>query len=280
MKGTWVVVLLVVTSTAGAAIQANESDCPVEIEASDEPGQELANVVGAQESVVAREIERRGFNATLANASNPDERATIVATEVERLDIRLANLATCQQALVAAREDGNLTAGEYRERVATLEPEIADAEERLDRAAAAANDLPPAVRMETDIGTERFENLTVRVADLETFIASPGQAIDSVDSGEVESMPTNPTPDDSTLEERAEPPTTNQGADVPDDTTTTRTPTETPTDTPTPTPAPDTPEEPDTTNEPEPTTGPPNEGDGADESEGDWPLGLSSDGGR
>lgn len=266
MKGTWVVLLLVIASTAGAAIQADGSDCPVEIGESDEPGQELANVVGAQESVVAREIERRGFNATLENASNPEEQATVIATEIERIDLRVATLETCRDALVDAREEGDLTAEEYRERAETLEPEIVDARERLDRAAEAASDLPSTLRVEADIGAERFKELSDRVDDLQTWVDRPGRAIESVDTGETESTPADSTPDESTVSEPTEvqPTTTDVISDGPEETTAPST--ETPTGTSTP--------------ESTPTTESPNDetqdddGDGADENEGDWPLGT------
>lgn len=219
MKRTWVVVALVVVAFAvGAAAQDDGSDCPVDVDESGEPGQELANVVGAQESVVAREIERRGFNATLANASSPGERATVVATELERIDVRLTSLENCREALVTARESGDLSAAEYRERAGTLEPEIEDVSDRLNRASEAASDLPSQLRERNDIDEERFETLESRLSDLETFVDRPGRAIDSPDEeGDATPTPT-PTPEEPTTttetetpeEETTEPTTTTE----------------------------------------------------------------------
>ena len=196
MKATWVVVgLVVVAATVGTATQSEESVCPVEIEDSGEPGQELANVVGAQESVVARELERRGFNATLANASNPSERATVVATEIERIDARVTELEACREALIDAREGEDLSAEEYRQRVGTLEPEIDDVSERLDRAAEAADALSPRVRERNDVDEERFERLESRVDDLEAFVERPGRAIESVSNAGDADTPAEPSDD-------------------------------------------------------------------------------------
>ena len=231
MKRTWVVVaLVVIASTVGAGAQPDGSDCPVDVEESGEPGQELANVVGAQESVVAREIERRGFNATLENASSPGERATVVATELERIDVRLTDLENCQEALVTAREEGDLTAEEYRQRTSTLEPKIEDVRERLNRTAEAADELPRQMRERNDIGEQRFENLTKRAEDIEAFVDRPERAIESTDRDQAadregENTPSaKPTPASETPEEEEE--------ETPEPTTTT---TEEPTETPDPT---------------------------------------------
>lgn len=186
MRRTWGVVLvlgLVIVASVGAATQADEYDCPVDTEDVQEPGEELANVVGDQESVVAREIERRGFNATLADADDPDERATVIATELDRIELRLTDLETCREALVEAREDDDLTAEEYRERATTLDRDVEDVRERLNHTEAAASDLTPEVREENDADEDRFDELGERVEDLETFVAEPDQAIESADSG-------------------------------------------------------------------------------------------------
>jgi hypothetical protein len=213
MRGTWVIVVLVVAASAvGAATQADGNDCPVDVGESDEPGQELANVVGAQEIVVARELERRGFNATLENASGSDERATVVATELERIDARLASLETCRDALVEARETGDLAANEYRQRAATLEPEIEDVRERLNRTEAAAADLPPEVREENDIDEERFDEMEEQVDDLESFVARPGRAIESADGNENDGTPTGPQGESAA---GSSPPTQTGPADAP-----------------------------------------------------------------
>lgn len=207
MKATWVVALLVLASVTGAAVQTDETDCPVEVSGNDEPGQALANVVGAQQSVVAREIEQRGFNATLENATTPDERATIVDTELERIDHRLATLEACQRALIDTREDGDLTAEEYRQRTETLEAEIADANDRLDNAAAAAENLSPEVREQADIESERFDGLGSRIETLQSFVDHPGRAIESVEGEAIESTIAEPTPNEPSMSEPTAEPT-------------------------------------------------------------------------
>lgn len=187
MRRTWgvvVVLALVVVSSVGVTAQTDETDCPVEVdETPDEPGEELADVVGEQQLVVARELERRGFNATLANASSPEERATVVATELDRIEVRLSDLEACRAALVEAREDGDLAAKEYRQRAATLEGDVEDVSERLNRAEMAATDLSPRVREQNDIDEERFDEMVERVDGLETFVAEPNRAIESGDDG-------------------------------------------------------------------------------------------------
>lgn len=96
----------------GAAHQDNETNDTAA------PGERLAGVVGVQGAEVDGELDERSFrvglNRSAAGASAVvDERLPALEQRVEEIEQRRA-------ALDAARENGSITEGEYRARMATL----------------------------------------------------------------------------------------------------------------------------------------------------------------
>ena len=232
MRGSWgsmlVLGLVVVASTVGAAAQESDRRCPIEIDGEngdDSPGQQLAGVVGEQQSVVARELERRGFNATLENASGPRERATVIDAELDRIDAKMTVLEDCQGALVTARQSGTLSAEEFREQTATLESEIEDVSERLNRTETAAADLRDRLRQRQEIGPDRFEDLETRVDRLETFVDEPERVAES--SGEGANEPDSTDGDEGLPSLTADGSTDSEESTTEPEETTTEEPTET-----------------------------------------------------
>lgn len=167
-----VVGVLLASAVAGATPDGIDEYCPEKpgVDDDTEPGQQLAGVVGEQQSVVVRELEARGFNATLANATSATERAAIVDAELGRIDARIEGLESCREALADAREDGDIGDGEFSDRTAALAAVLDDLNGRLNRTERVAQEIPDPVREEYDIEITRFDGLRDRIDELMAFV--------------------------------------------------------------------------------------------------------------
>lgn len=171
-----VVGVLLASAVAGATPDGIDEYCPEKPGGNDgdEPGQQLAGVVGEQQSVVARELETRGFNATVANATSITEKATITDAELDRIVDHVENLESCREALEDAREDGDIGESEFDDRAEALDATLDDLTDRLNRTERVAQEIPPPVREEHDIEIERFDDLRERIDELAMFAVSDG----------------------------------------------------------------------------------------------------------
>lgn len=157
------------------------------------PGGELAGAIGEQESTLESELDDRRFQARLDNASSPEERARVVAAELDRIEQRVAAIGACASSLRAARDDGNLTDEEFREGMAALEAHAAATHERLNQTAAAAAALPADVRREYDAGEERVNVVASQVTSLRASLNETASGDDT--AGEWEWERPGPTPE-------------------------------------------------------------------------------------
>lgn len=167
-----VVGVLLASSVAVATPDGIDEYCPGKpgSDGANEPGQQLAGVVGEQQSVVARELETRGFNATLDNATGTDERAAVVAAELDRIDARIEALEACRDALEAASESGDIGQTAFDDRVEALDSALADLQDRLNRTERVARTIHDRVRRDHDIEQDRFDDLHDRIDELTSFV--------------------------------------------------------------------------------------------------------------
>lgn len=147
------------------------------------PGGELAGAIGDQESTLETELDDRRFEAGIENATTDDERAEVVAAELDRIGERVEAVETCAEALRGERRSGNVSEEAFRERVGVLETHVVAASDRLNETEDEADDLPANVRRAYDVDAERFEEVSVRVDTLreslnETATGGNGTAMD------------------------------------------------------------------------------------------------------
>lgn len=140
--------LLVAAAVVGpaAAATVGESEARASVQAENESnvtaGQQLAGVIGVQGAEVEGEVAERSLATRLDRARGPNETAAVVASEYQSADDRLAAIRERKAELTAARDNGSISEGEYRARMATLVAETSVVERLANRTATAAEGLP------------------------------------------------------------------------------------------------------------------------------------------
>jgi hypothetical protein len=162
--------LLVALVVAGAAgLAAGQGDAGSACEGlltngtDGEPGEELAGAIGEQESAIDSELADRRFDARLRNASSDEERAEIIAAELDRLRTHADALAACAEALPA---EDDATDEQRRERERALAARANATAARVNETAAEARTLPGDLRSEYGVEADAFDALLERVLAL------------------------------------------------------------------------------------------------------------------
>jgi len=130
------------------------------------PGERFAGVVGVQQAEVAGEIEARAFGQRVAAAASNRSAAGVVAGEVEGLERRLSELDAEVAALERAHENGTVSEGRYRARLAKLHAHERAIERRLNRTAAVADRLPAAALEAKGVNVTAIRTLRSRASQL------------------------------------------------------------------------------------------------------------------
>lgn len=179
MKGVLTLFLalaLLSVAATGTAAAADDPCMPSGDEPTNEsvttPGQQLAGVVGAQQSKVADQIDGRGLDAKLSNASTTEERAAVIAAEVERIEERTVDLEDRCLELTEKRENGTFDEGQYQTRVETFEARTDALACHANRTAERAEPLPADVRDEYGINDTTFAAIDERIEVLQEFAAA------------------------------------------------------------------------------------------------------------
>jgi hypothetical protein len=157
------------------------------------PGGELAGAIGEQESTLESELDDRRFQARLDNASSDEERAQVVAAELDRVEERITAIGECASALQSARQARNLTDEEFREGMDALTAHTAATYQRLNETREVATALPGDVRGEYDINTDRFEEVESQLVALRESLNRTAVGEESTGEGEREYP--GPTPE-------------------------------------------------------------------------------------
>jgi len=108
-----------------------------------EPGASFAAVIGVQGAEVDNEMANRSLNQRLAAAESNSSKASVVASESQTLEARLAELETKKGSLTTAYENGTISKGQYTARLAVLSAELRAVERQANRTAETADTLPP-----------------------------------------------------------------------------------------------------------------------------------------
>ncbi|QIO21293.1 hypothetical protein [Haloarcula sp. JP-L23] len=140
--------LLLVTSALAAvpaATMAQETSTQTEQRSENAtvaPGAQFAGAVGVQGAELGGEVEARAYGISVAKANTDNARAAVVAEETGELEVRLEALRQRKAALQQARENGSMSEGEYRARMAQLHAETRTVERLATQTNETASTLP------------------------------------------------------------------------------------------------------------------------------------------
>ncbi|MDS0282550.1 DUF7096 domain-containing protein [Haloarcula onubensis] len=130
------------------------------------PGAQLSGIVAVGEAELDGDIEERAYGIRVARANSSDARAAVVADQLDRTDERIATLEQRRQALDRARENGTLSEGEYRARVAALHAESRTAQRMVNRTNETASELPAETLAANGVDVTAIRTLSNRAANL------------------------------------------------------------------------------------------------------------------
>jgi hypothetical protein len=130
------------------------------------PGEQLSGVVSVQGAEVEGEVSERAFGVRVAAANSDASKAAVVADTVDAVEERIDELARRKAGLRAARENGSMSEGEYRARMATVATELATAQRLANASEATARGLPAAALAEKGVDVEAIRTLRERAGNL------------------------------------------------------------------------------------------------------------------
>jgi hypothetical protein len=216
-----VVVALVAVPIGGAAQVAADAayaQTDPATETADEnatiaPGEQLMGVVGVQGAEVEGEVESRAFGIAVARAATANETADVVADRFDRVTERVQALETRQTELREARENGSMSDGEYKARMAQVAVQSKHAERMANETANASQGLPVDRLEARGVNASAIQQLQANAGELSgpetaaiaTTIAGeqagsgiPSQASEAGDRGEGERPTARPGGGDAT----------------------------------------------------------------------------------
>lgn len=130
------------------------------------PGARLAGVVGVERAAVRGELSERAFERRVAVAGSNASRAQVIGAEVESLQQRLDELEARETQLRAAYENGSLSTGEYRARMAQLHAEQRALQRLANRTGQAAAALPAETLAANGVNVTAIRQLRADAANL------------------------------------------------------------------------------------------------------------------
>jgi hypothetical protein len=171
-----VVAVVVVVAVAGAAVAAPAASSAgssaasaaqeTPANASVAPGERMAGVVGAERAAVESEVALRTFERRVATANSSSARAKVVGAEAETIEARLDELAEHEAELRETHENGTLSTGEYRARLAQLYAEQRALERLTNRTERVAGGLPEQALRQQGVNATRLQRLRSQARNL------------------------------------------------------------------------------------------------------------------
>jgi len=134
--------LLVVSTLAAVPAAMAQQTEQADENATAAPGAQLSGVVGVQGAELDGEVETRSYGVRIAQANSDAERAAVVADQYNRTNERVGELQERRAALETARDNGPMSEGEYRARIATLHAESQNAQRLANQTSETASALP------------------------------------------------------------------------------------------------------------------------------------------
>jgi len=167
-----VALLLVVSAVAAVPfVVAQETDTAQATENTADnqsvpPGAQLSGVVAVGEAELDGDIEERAYGIRVARANSSNAKAAVVADQFDATSERIADLEERRQRLDEARENGTLSEGVYRARIAALHAESGTAERMVDRTNETASELPAETLAANGVNVTALRTLSDRAANL------------------------------------------------------------------------------------------------------------------
>jgi len=172
-----VAVVVVVASLAGAApVVASVGSgpaaqaTPVNDTAGNEtgmaPGERMAGVVGAEQAAVESEVAVRAFGQRVAAANSSTAKARVVGMQADGLQARLDELDAERAELEQAHENGTLSTGQYRARLAKLYAEQRALQRLTNQTEQVARDLPEQALQDQGVNASAIRTLKSRARNL------------------------------------------------------------------------------------------------------------------
>ncbi|MFB6304813.1 MAG: hypothetical protein ABEH47_06580 [Haloferacaceae archaeon] len=148
------------TPTDGGA-EENETDANATA-----PGDVLEGVVGVQEAEMEGAIENRTFGIQIAQAATDDAKAEVVKERLTAIEERLKGLEDRKQELEEARENGSISASEYRAEIAQLAARTNNTKQLANRSANVSEGLPNETLQANGINVTAIRTLQERADEL------------------------------------------------------------------------------------------------------------------
>ena len=167
-------VVAVVVALAGiagvvGAVGTGAADGADQVAANDSgvaPGERMAGVVGAERASVESEVAVRAFDRRVAAADSSRAKARVVVGQLDDLHERLDELDAERAELERARENGTLSRGEYRARLARLYAEERALRRLANRTEHTARGLPAETLREQGVNVTAIEHLRADARNL------------------------------------------------------------------------------------------------------------------
>lgn len=166
-----VAVVVVLAGIAGVvgAVGTGAADGADQVAANDSgvaPGERMAGVVGAERASVESEVAVRAFDRRVAAADSSRAKARVVVGQLDDLHERLDELDAERAELERARENGTLSRGEYRARLARLYAEERALRRLANRTEHTARGLPAETLREQGVNVTAIEHLRADARNL------------------------------------------------------------------------------------------------------------------
>lgn len=153
-------------SAATAPAMANESTNNSTNATGMAPGERLAGVFGVQQAELEGTVAQRTFGLRVAQANSADAKAAIVANQSATLEQRLAALEERKQRLTAAYENGSISKGQYRAKMAALTAQTQTLNHLANETEQVARGLPADERREHGVNVSAIQQLQRQAANL------------------------------------------------------------------------------------------------------------------
>jgi hypothetical protein len=182
------VLAVALVAAPAAAMAGGSADAPAQDNESNDsvaPGERLAGVVGVQDSEVDGEMEERTFDVRVRSAGSDTARAEVVASQINDTEARLEELEERRSELEEARENGSITEGEYRARMAQIAAETQTVERMANTSANASQGLPAETLEANGVNADAIQSLRDRAGNLSgSEVAEIARSIGGDDAGE------------------------------------------------------------------------------------------------
>jgi len=130
------------------------------------PGERLTGVVGLQEAELDGEVEARSFGLAVANADSDERRAAIIAEKLNDSRRDVEELEQRRDELREARENAEISEGQFRARMAELDARSKNVERIANESANASAGLPAELLEEKGINTTAIQTLRDQARNL------------------------------------------------------------------------------------------------------------------